>query len=961
MLEFYKARREKHRKGVRTLYNHKRTIKKLSLLLILVMAVTLLTPAVNAGASGTPASAANNAVQFLYNEYIQKGINNSEYGVGSYALYVLKQAGVDVSSWVYNGENLNDAVINAVYNDISQPDNVPAKILAQDLLAVQALGREDLTNRLVDILKNRQTENGFDNNPFSDMPAFDLLGRAGKLSVVNAAYTRDYILSNQLTQSTVPAEVYGAWGGSWTDDKGNTNYFADFMATAQAVRALYYLDPGGEDADIQAAISKGLAWMQDRQKADGSFQDDYGFDDPVLDTAEVVLTLKELERDPAEWKTSEGKTAVDYLMSSAVINEDGSLGSCGNAWDANWVLSACNSLGIQPTVWRFYLDPSTNTLNIGAQQQFRAVWQDACGQSSDVTQWAIWSVADSSIASVDDSVYGLVKAIKAGQTVVKAVYNGLTASAALTVQAAGGGNAPVTVVTVGMAVVGMNNELLFGPSYVTVTKDNQWGLTALGALDASGVPYHTSTWSWGVLVDEIAGQANSGMAGWMYTVNGQVPSYGPEKYNIKEGDRIIFYYSKSMDQQPLKWDDLMKQVSAGNIQTGNLPAPVSDSTLNAAIEDAGSAGRVVLQAEDNQTVLALTVDQLAKITGVNKPLAVTVQGVQFVLSVDSLKVPELTAAGMAQLQVKAQKLSSTEAHELVKPVAGELKLVGDVYELDVLAVQENGTAQKIAQLPDCRVLLPVPAEAREAAAGGRVKVYRYDESEKTWDEVGGTYDPAAGGLTFKADHFSKYALMETSAPPELKTFADIAGHWAQKEIEFMATKGFVTGVGENKFAPEATVTRAEFAAILARMAGLMADPDGAKLFNDVPQDAWYCGMVGAAAKAGLVRGTGEHSFAPNEPITREQMAAMMARLMAREGQDMGIGEADAARMLAGFEDAASISPWARNSVALVVWEQVMRGRALARFIPAGNTTRAEATVVLYRVWQKLQPAAADKK
>ncbi|WP_165859294.1 S-layer homology domain-containing protein [Desulfofundulus salinus] len=937
------------------MYNHKRMIKKLSLLLVLVMAVTMLTPVVNAGASGMPASPANNAVQFLYNEYIQKGINNSEYGVGSYALYVLKQAGVDVSSWEYNGENLNDAVVKAVYSDISQPDKVPAKILAQDLLAVQALGRSDLTDQLVEILKDRQTENGFDTGTyslFSNLPAFDLLGRAGFMSVVNAVYAKEYILSQQLT---VNEEVYGSWGGSWTDKDG-THYFADFMATAQAVRALYYLDPEGKDADIQAAISKGLAWMQKQQQADGSFV--AGWDDPAIDTAEVVVTLKVLERDPADWKTSDGKTAVDYLMNN-VLNPDGSFGTSKNAMDAIWVLSACNSLEIQPTVWRFYLDPSTNTLNIGAQQQFRAVWQDACGQS-DVTQWAIWSVADSSIASVDDSVYGLVKAIKAGQTVVKAVYNGLTAWAALTVKSAAGGGGTATAVTVGMAVVGMNNELLFGPSYVTVTKDNQWGLTALGALDASGVPYHTSTWSWGILVDEIAGQANSGMAGWMYTVNGQVPSYGPEKYNIKEGDRIIFYYSKSMDQQPPKWDDLMKQVSAGNIQTGNLPAPVSDSTLNAAIEDAGSAGRVVLQAEDNQTVLALTVDQLAKITGVNKPLAVTVQGVQFILSVDSLKVPELTAAGMAQLQVKAQKLSSTEAHELVKPVAGELKLVGDVYELDVLAVKKDGTVQKIGQFPDCRVLLPVPAEAREAAATGRVKVYRYDESEKTWDEVGGTYDPAAGGLAFKADHFSKYALMETTAPPAVKTFADIAGHWAQKEIEIMATKGFVAGVGDNKFAPEATVTRAEFAAILARMAGLTADPDGAKRFNDVPQNAWYCGMVGAAAKAGLVRGTGEHSFAPNEPITREQMAAMMVRLMAREGQDMGIGEADAARILAGFEDAASISPWARNSVALVVREQVMKGRAQARFIPAGNTTRAEATVVLYRVWQKLQPSAQNK-
>ncbi|NHM27600.1 DUF4430 domain-containing protein [Desulfofundulus sp. TPOSR] len=655
------------------MYNHKRMIKKLSLLLVLVMAVTMLTPAVNAGASGMPASPANNAVQFLYNEYIQKGINNSEYGVGSYALYVLKQAGVDVASWVYNGENLNDAVINAVYNDISQPDNVPAKILAQDLVAVQALGRSDLADQLVEILKNRQTENGFDTGAyslFSNLPAFDLLGRAGKLSVVNAAYTRDYILSNQLTQSTVPAEVYGAWGGSWTDDKGNTNYFADFMATAQSVRALHYLDPGGQDARVQAAINNGLNWMRNQQKADGSFV--AGWDDPAIDTAEVVVTLKALGRDPADWKTGDGKTAVDYLMNN-VLNPDGSFGTSKNAMDAIWVLSAYNLLSSQ-----FYINPSNVIRNIDEQQQFTAVWQDAYGQS-DVTQWAIWSVADSSIASVDDSVYGLVKAIKAGQTVVKAVYNGLTAWAALTVKSAAGGGGTATAVTVGMAVVGMNNELLFGPSYVTVTKDNQWGLTALGALDASGVPYHTSTWSWGILVDEIAGQANSGMAGWMYTVNGQVPSYGPEKYNIKEGDRIIFYYSKSMDQQPPKWDDLMKQVSAGNIQTGNLPAPVSDSTLNAAIEDAGSAGRVVLQAEDNQTVLALTVDQLAKITGVNKPLAVTVQGVQFILSVDSLKVPELTAAGMAQLQVKAQKLSSTEAHELVKPVAGELKLVGDVY------------------------------------------------------------------------------------------------------------------------------------------------------------------------------------------------------------------------------------------------------------------------------------------
>ncbi|MGB9804876.1 DUF4430 domain-containing protein, partial [Desulfofundulus sp.] len=645
--------------------NRKRLWKKLSLLLVLVMAATLLVPAVNAGAGEVTGSPANNAVQFLYNEYVQKGIDNSGYGVGSYALYVLKQAGVDVSGWVYNGVKYEDAVVNAVYNDL-QNASTPANILAQDLLAVQALGRGDLAGQLVDILKNRQTENGFDYSIFSNMQAFDLMVRAGQLSVLNTAYAREYILGTRNT--SVNDSAYGTWGYTYEG-----TYYPDFMTTAQAVRVLHYLDPNGNDADIQAAIEDGLAWMQKQQQADGSFA--AGMDDPAIDTAEVVMTLKALGSDPAEWKSNDGKTVVDYLMNN-VLNPDGSLGTSKNAMDAIWVLNACNLLGLQPTVWRFYLDPSSINVTPGTQQQFKAVWEDAYGPS-DVTQWAAWSVADSSIASVDDSVYkGQVKATNAGRTVVRAVYNGLTASAVLTVSSLSGGTA-VTTKSAGLAVVGMNGELLFGPSYVTVPKDDKWGLTALGVLDASGIPYHTSNWSWGVLVDQIAGVANSGMAGWMYAVNDSTDGLsGPEKYNLKDGDRIVWYYSKSMEQQPPKWDDLVRQASSGNSPVVNLPAPVSDSVLNAAIQSAGSAGQVVLQAGPDQTTLALSTDQLSKITGISKPLAVTVQNVQFVLSMDSLQVPELTTSDVAQLQLKAQKLSGTDAQSLTSSVAGQLKLVG---------------------------------------------------------------------------------------------------------------------------------------------------------------------------------------------------------------------------------------------------------------------------------------------
>ncbi len=928
------------------MYFSKKISKKLGLLLVLLMTVTLLLPAINANAAGAAGSPANNAAQFLHNDYTNNGLKNSEAGVGSYALYVLNQAGVDVSAWANNGINLKDAVISAVTGDIanaSDPSKVSAKLLAQDLAAMKALGRNDLADQLMQTLKNRQTAAGFDAGDyslFSNVPAFDLLGRSGSIGAINNDYAKSYILGTQDT--TVSDAAYGSWGYTYSGA-----YYADFMATAGAVRALYLLDPGKSNAQIQSAVNGGLDWMKKQQQTDGSFV--AGMDDPVIDTSEVIVTLKTLGMDPSAWESGGGKSAVDYIMNNAP-NADGSFGTSKNDMDATWALCAYNLLDTQ-----FYLDPSSVTLNINDKKQLKAVWQNASG-TTDVTQFADWSVADSSIAGTDSSVKGLVTALKAGQTVVSAVYGGLTASTALTVNSSSGGSGGETK-TVGQAVVGMNGELLSGPTYVTISETNKLGFTVLGALDCSGVPYHTSTWSYGVLVDSINGQANSGMAGWMFSVNGQIASAGPENSNIKDGDKIIWYYSKSMDQQPPSWNDLVNGNTNG--QSANLPTPVNDTAFNTALKNVGSAGQVALQADNTQTSLVLSSDQLTKIVNTGKPLAVTIQGVQLVLSGDSLKVTELTAANTAQLHLIAQKLSSGDARSLIEPFAAKLKQAGDIYELNVLAINKDASLQSIKQFPDCKVLLPVPGEAREAAASGRVAAYWYNENSKNWEKVGGAYDAISGAISFKAEHFSKYALLETvSTPvvktlPEGKTFKDIKGHWAQKEIEFMAAKGCVSGVGDNKFAPEATVTRAEFAAILGRMAGLTASPGGAERFSDVPAGAWYRGVVGAAANAGLVSGTGENSFAPEEPVTREQMAAMTLRLMAKNGLNMTISDADVAKLLAGFSDAAGISPWARSSVAMMVRERLMAGRERGRFVPLGNATRAEATVVLYLVLQKL--------
>lgn len=110
---------------------------------------------------------------------------------------------------------------------------------------------------------------------------------------------------------------------------------------------------------------------------------------------------------------------------------------------------------------------------------------------------------------------------------------------------------------IGIAVVGMGGEPLYGPAHVRVRAENKWGITALGALEATGLEYATKP-TWPDFVDSIAGQACRGVSGWMYMVNGEIPMHLADKHPVKEGDQVIWWYSESMDQAPPVWDELLQ-------------------------------------------------------------------------------------------------------------------------------------------------------------------------------------------------------------------------------------------------------------------------------------------------------------------------------------------------------------------------------------------------------------------
>ena len=177
-------------------------------------------------------------------------------------------------------------------------------------------------------------------------------------------------------------------------------------------------------------------------------------------------------------------------------------------------------------------------------------------------------------------------------------------------------------------------------------------------------------------------------------------------------------------------------------------------------------------------------------------------------------------------------------------------------------------------------------------------------------------------------------------------FFDVAqNHWALDAIRFMYRGGIMHGTSQTTFAPEATLTRAAVIAVLHRVAG---NPPVAwsPIFTDVPIDApdWYRDAVIWAATSGIVSGVGQNRFAPDNPITREQLAVMLYQYAYFMGYDTSLPTLPA---LNNFQDAADVSVWARDAMIWAVEHNLIVGSG-GLLNPGGTATRAQCATILQR-------------
>lgn len=190
-------------------------------------------------------------------------------------------------------------------------------------------------------------------------------------------------------------------------------------------------------------------------------------------------------------------------------------------------------------------------------------------------------------------------------------------------------------------------------------------------------------------------------------------------------------------------------------------------------------------------------------------------------------------------------------------------------------------------------------------------------------------------------------------------FADVPEDaWYSDAVHRVSQMGYMNGVGGQRFAPKASMTRAMFVTALYRVAGDWTELpalDEAAAFSDVPADAWYAEPVAWAVALGITAGTGDGRFDPKAPITRQDMAVMLLRFVQAVKPEL---VTDDNIIELWFEDLDEVSAYARDAVIFCGHRGFFHGAPGGGFLPHKQATRAEGAQVLMVLDWQIVPAPA---
>ena len=302
---------------------------------------------------------------------------------------------------------------------------------------------------------------------------------------------------------------------------------------------------------------------------------------------------------------------------------------------------------------------------------------------------------------------------------------------------------------------------------------------------------------------------------------------------------------------------------------------------------------------------------------------------------DCVMIQDMCSGGV--IEVSTEPLQRWEP-PLVSPSPGKI------------AAGAKVTLLKPEKIPD-NVMMYYTLDGSDPTYGS----YIYNISYPNFQPAFNAPIPVNGNLTIKAKTIGFGRLDSELVSFQYtveKKFFDLENHWAKDDINFLVEKGIINGMSNTEFKPGEKITRAQFAKLLIGSLN-MATYQGSDIsFQDVPAAAWYHDYVAAAVKAGLITGYSDSIFAPDENITREQMAVIISRALEIKS-NTSESNGNIEEIVNQFKDKGDISPWARQGIALAVGSGVVNGVSADTFAPKVCANRAEAAVMILRLYKKI--------
>lgn len=488
-----------------------------------------------------------------------------------------------------------------------------------------------------------------------------------------------------------------------------------------------------------------------------------------------------------------------------------------------------------------------------------------------------------------------------------------------------------------VAVVGKDNQLLYRPGPVRLSKSNEFGYTVMGALDASGVDWAFSSGYYG-FIERIESDSNEGMNGWCAKVNGAGLRSSATNVAVADGDQVIWWYSMNADFNGPSWKSLL---------SGDYLIPET------------------MQQEEEKLIkiIQLLQQELIKI----------LEG-SCLLNTDK----KMTLEAAQKLQKKLEANSVTLSQQTNKDGAFLGDQNGEIYlHIPEKALNEARTITVKEKLPenehfkpgvklnssiyefgpdgtkfDKKVTMIITIPPVEGVDFTKIVPAWFDAKQGEWIPiVPYVVDVETGRVAFNVDHFTPFAIIQKETAdnlpeeePTIINFTDIEDFsWAKEAIEMLVGRGIIKG-SDKGFEPARQISRAELLAMLTRSIEV-SQPDELDMeFSDVKNSDWFYEYVKNAVANGWITGYPDNSFQPDKPITRYELACLLKRV----NDDSAL-----VREVSTFNDEKDFPNWAAEAVKYVKSAGLMNGYPNGSFHGEGYLNRAEAAVVMYNYIKNL--------